>query len=229
MEHSINARVPLTVMLRPADLFAPVPPGALMMAVWVFACGPEAVAAGPVRHEIRVSLPGYDPAIHEAYVAEQERRRRAADGAESYGVKQGSTESLPVAASEPITLPRIVVHPSDTAARQEPAVQLPRLVVRPKGKDVKPDDFESPAARDERLVKKHLSILDRKVLNRFTLPLFGISKEARARHAEAVEQSARRLTEISELVQLSQEGKKETDEDRKLREAYLDAFVSRPK
>ena len=79
-------------------------------------------------------------------------------------------------------------------------------------------------------MQKHLSAFDRLFLNRLKLPLlFGTSNEKRARDAEAVEQSARRLNEISELVTLSDTGEPETKEDRELKKAYLDAFVSRPK
>jgi hypothetical protein len=42
-------------------------------------------------------------------------------------------------------------------------------------------EWLTPKARDAALVKEYLAPLDRYFLNRFTLPLFGISKEARAR------------------------------------------------
>ncbi|HYD84710.1 MAG TPA: hypothetical protein VEA63_11675, partial [Opitutus sp.] len=71
------------------------------------------------------------------------------------------------------------------------------------------------------------SVLDRSVLNRFTL--FGKTKEQRAREAEAIEQNARVLGEIAELIEFSQKGGGEAEEERKLRELYLDVFVSRPR
>ena len=193
-------------------------------------CG--ASASESVREEIRARLPKYDAKIREDHLAQQDAVRKAADSATLYGVKQGSTEPLSTvdATGETITLPRMVVHALDQNKPQDPAVQLPRLVVRPAGKDQAPDGFETPAAKDERLMKKHLSAFDRLFLNRLKLPpLFGTSNEKRARDAEAVEQSARRLNEISELVTLSDTGEPETKEDRELKKAYLDAFVSRPK
>jgi hypothetical protein len=42
-------------------------------------------------------------------------------------------------------------------------------------------DWLTPAARDVELVKTYITPFDRYFLNRFTLPIFGISKEARAR------------------------------------------------
>jgi len=42
-------------------------------------------------------------------------------------------------------------------------------------------EWLTPEGRDYALVKRYLSALDSNVLNRFTLPLIGVSKEARAR------------------------------------------------
>jgi hypothetical protein len=42
-------------------------------------------------------------------------------------------------------------------------------------------EWLTPKALDDLLVKEYLTPFDREFLNRFTLPLFGISKEARAR------------------------------------------------
>ena len=185
-----------------------------------------------VRNDIRVGLPKYNPKIRENHLAQQEAMHRAADSATQYGVKQGATESLPTSdvPGKTITLPRIVVRPRDASSESEPAVQLPRIVVRPAEKDVPPAGFETPDAKAERLMEKHLSTFDRKFLNRLKLPPFcGTSNEQRARDAEAAEQSARRLNEISELVERSDTGEPETKEDRELKKAYLDAFVFRPK
>lgn len=191
-----------------------------------------------MREAIRQSLPHYDPAIRQQHLAEHPPPPTSApDDASHYGAKASDTvpHTHPVNADESdiVALPRIVVRPTASPPPATPAVQLPRLVVRPRpaGRDAEPDAFETPAARDEQLVKKHLSRFDRLFLNRFTLPLFGRSKEQRASDAEAVEQSARQLTEMAELIDLSQSAaaENESDADRQLRETYLDAFVSRPK
>jgi len=42
-------------------------------------------------------------------------------------------------------------------------------------------DWLTPEAKDVELVKTYITPFDRYFLNRFTLPIFGISKEARAR------------------------------------------------
>ncbi len=191
----------------------------------------EMIAGTAAREAIRNGLPKYDPMIRQDHLTTLKKSAGVAvEGAQVYGVKQGSTVTLQSAqpADTVIALPRIIVRPTNNTAQAEPAIQLPRIVVvRPAGKEVKPEAFETPAARDERLVKKHLSAFDRFFLNRFTF--LGVSKEQRAREAEAIEQSARRLSEIADLLELSRSGKPETAEDRKLNEAYLDAFVSRPK
>jgi hypothetical protein len=130
-------------------------------------------------------------------------------------------------AKDVITLPRMVVHGAPDLAKPATSSTLPRMHVRPAGKDTPADPFETPAARDARLVKKHLSAFDRLFLNRFNL--FGVSKEQRARQAEDVEQTARQLDDIADLLELNQRDGRNSAEDRKLREAYLDAFVARPK
>lgn len=191
----------------------------------------ETRASTEVREGIKIGLPKYDQAIRETHLATLKKSADVeAEGPQVYGVKQGSTESSPKSesANTIVALPRIVVRPTNNTAQAEPAIQLPRLVVvQPAGKDVKPEAFETPAARDERLVKKHLSSFDRLFLNRFRI--FGVSNVQRAREAEAIERSARQLNEVVDLVELSRFGKPETKEDRELNEVYLDTFVSRPK
>jgi hypothetical protein len=106
------------------------------------------------------------------------------------------------------------------------APPLPTLIARPTFHDAPAEPFETPAARDERLVRNHLSEFDRFFLNRVT-PL-GISKEQRAREAEAVQHSAQELDAIAELTQ-GAGATADAAEAKKLREAYLDTYVTRPR
>lgn len=194
-----------------------------------------AATGSAVREAISAGLPKYDAKVRAAHLANDETARveegEVADTVAAYGVKADASSAAGAASAEEIViLSRIVVQPGGgaEAANVEPTVRLPRLVVRPK-EGAAAEEFETPAARDERLVKKHLSALDRLVLNRFSL--FGKSKEQRAREAEAIEQQAWVLGEVAELIEFSQEtgGEGETAEERELRELYLDVFVSRPK
>ena len=120
-------------------------------------------------------------------------------------------------------LPRMVVHGAPVA----PPAALPRITVRPAGQDIPAEPFESPGARDARLVKKHLSAFDRFFLNRYNL--FGVSKEQRARSAEAIEQGALQLNDLADQLEFNRRPGQETAADRKLREAYLDLYLSRPR
>lgn len=222
-------------MPRPAFIVAPTSLAAVAM-VAILACwvlrNPTRAAGSTVRDGIRDTLPKYDPKIREAHLSELGKAAEPPEsGAEVYGVKPGSTDTLPSSdtSGEVITLPGMIVLPIDNTAKAKPAIQLPRLVVRPVGDDVEADQFETPASRDERLIKKHLSPLDRKFFNRFTIPFMGVTNAQRARDAEAAAQAARRLNEISDLIELGSEGKPQTEEDRKLQKVLLDAFVRRPK
>lgn len=104
---------------------------------------------------------------------------------------------------------------------------LPKMIARSSFKDEPPDQFETPAARDERLVRNHLSEFDRYFLNGVTP--FGVTKEQRAREAEAIQHFAREIGAITELLAVDGSDKAGTEEARKLLEAIYDAYVSRPK
>lgn len=101
------------------------------------------------------------------------------------------------------------------------------MTIQPPVKDEPAEAFETPAARDERLVRKHLSAFDRFFLNRVTP--FGVSMVQRAQQAEAIEHSGMELNAIAELVEGNESDKGKTEENRRLREAYYDTYIARPK
>jgi hypothetical protein len=77
-------------------------------------------------------------------------------------------------------------------------------------------------------VEKHLSVFDRKVLNRITLPFFGVSNIARAKQAEAIANSAHQMNKFADIIELTTaEGEREEAE--KLRKEYYELFLTRPK
>jgi hypothetical protein len=100
---------------------------------------------------------------------------------------------------------------------------------RPSRNKVEIEEHLTPAAKDAQLVKKHLSSLDRDVLNRFTLPLFGRSRESRARSAEAVESTARQLNALAEVIEKDAALGADPAEQEKLRKLYLELYMARPK
>lgn len=66
------------------------------------------------------------------------------------------------------------------------------------------DSLYRRGAFDKELVKRELSTFDRYFLNRFTLPLFGISKETRARQAYLERKNRefhRRVSDLARAVQ----------------------------
>ena len=124
-------------------------------------------------------------------------------------------------------LPRFIVRPTNKLPPPKPASRLPRMIARPSPRDDPPEQFETDAARDQRLVGNHLTEFDRFFLNRWTP--FGVTKEQRAREAEAISRSAQEMAEIAELAEFDGAGKPEGAEAKRVRESYYDIFVSRPK
>lgn len=180
-----------------------------------------AATGGAMRDVIREGLPRYDAKVRERFLEEQARPAAASESA-GPGPAETTAENGPA-----VVLPRIVVRPA--AEAQKDVMVLPRLIIRAHGKEIKGDPFLTPAARDAQLVKKHLSVFDRSVLNRFTLPLFGQSKESRARQAEAIEQSARGLNEVADLLDVAGREERDPKEEKELQKLYLETFYSRPK
>jgi hypothetical protein len=132
-----------------------------------------------------------------------------------------------VAGSGVVVLKRLVVHES-RLDKAVPSGSLTRIPEQKAVKNVKIDPFASDAARNAQLVEKHLSVFDRKVLNRFTLPIFGVSNVARAKQAEAIANSAHQMNTFADMIELTAaEGDRE--EAKKMREEYYRLFLTRPK
>jgi hypothetical protein len=61
-------------------------------------------------------------------------------------------------------------------------------------------EWRTPRGRDAALVKEYLSSFDRDFLNRYTLPLIGMSKEARARMMYAEDKRLQDLKWINDQI-----------------------------
>lgn len=84
---------------------------------------------------------------------------------------------------------------------EEEVVTLPELTVQEKSvRRMEEDTLYRRGAWDKELVKRELSEFDRFFLNRFTIPLFGISKEARARSAYLERKNREFNTRINEYA-----------------------------
>lgn len=184
--------------------------------------GSAAAPSDQIREAIRQGLPRYDAKIHANHLAAQ--------NAATVSVPQeAEDDSINLDADKAtIALPRMIVR-STKEETATPAVTLPRIVVRPSLNNVKIEELLTPAARDAALVKKHLSSFDRNFLNRFTLPWFGRSRESRARNAEAVEAAASQLNAIADLIERESGEDADSEEQKKLKKLYLEAYISRPK
>ena len=128
----------------------------------------------------------------------------------------------------PVLLPQVTV-----TGKSKPAPEvfspLPRLNVRPPVKDLPAVPFETPSARQARLVRKHLTAFDRLFLNRFTVPIFGISQAARAERLEREEATALAFNEVAEGIEWVFWTGKTPAEKKQLKEMYYDVLVARPK
>lgn len=87
------------------------------------------------------------------------------------------------------------------------------------------EQTETEAERNQRLIEKHLSPLDRNLLNRFTLPLVGISNATRARQMEDDAEFQAWRERMDDTLR----GLRRTnpEEWRRLREIYYDIVVQR--
>ncbi len=215
-------------------------PKSAVAALALLGLASTAAAGTEVDQAVRNGLPAYDPKAHTegtaketpAPVAPRPLKRLSDPSARLPEVKivPGAVPAAPVATPENkgvLVLPQMTV----TGAREK-VRRLPLIFVQPPARNVpEPDlpDWETPAARTARLVKKHLSSFDQ-ALNGHALPLIGESVEARALKAEAIEASARQLNNVADLLELSLlTGTETPEEQKKLRAEYWKAFYERPR
>lgn len=144
---------------------------------------------------VREKLPDYSPAEHERAVAEAEALAQARAAARAAADAD----------------PDLVILPDMTVMEKQQLRMAEESLYR-KG------------AYDKELVKRELSALDRNFLNRFTIPLIGVSNEARAREAYLARKNAEfqdRMARLNRLVaQLDEHEAREFRDT--LRDADLD-------
>lgn len=117
-------------------------------------------------------------------------------------------------------LPKMTVN-----GEKEKRPALPHLFVQPPVKKVEePADpnWETPAARSARLVKKHIGSFEQAINGR--------AAAGKAAAAEAREHAAKQLNSIADLLELSaQLGLDDPEEQKKLRAEYQNALLDRPR
>jgi hypothetical protein len=144
------------------------------------------------QQQVVARMPAYSPEEHDRLVAEQEATAKA------------QAEARAAAEADP-----------------DLVVLQPMTVIEKAMQKMAEDSLYRKGAFDKELVKRELSAFDRYFLNRFTVPLLGISKEARAREAylaRSNEEMQDRLSRLNRLVSLI-----DPDEAREFREELRNA------
>jgi len=180
-----------------------------------------------VRAEMRTTLPAYDPA------ARQQAAAPPADGGTKPGDPPGPPRPAPPPApgagtdEKPVQLAPVQVLVE--RVKPAPPALLPRPFVQPAPNPVVVDPFLTPEARERQLVNKHLTALDRLVLNRWTIPLVAQTNTSRAKQAEQAQQNAAAQGELADAIDLLGQLDPNSKDYQELREIYLRIDYSRPR
>ena len=185
---------------------------------------PLAAADAPAdsKQAIQAGLPHYDPAAYEK--ARAEKAARAAPKNAPAPLPEAKLAAPVTTASAALSegilaLPKVTVHP-DT----EPPKHLPRIEEHQQLHDTPAERFESPAGRDARLVRNHLSPLAQALHK-----IFGISAVAAARQMEAERQKAQQMNELAAGIEIQEALGRDPEEIKKLRAEYTKLYYSGPK
>ena len=208
------------------------------VATLVLLCLASAASAGTYTDlAVRDGMPKYDP---QALAKEPPKETPAPVNPHPLKRLSDPYARLPevkIVPGAPVTAPTVtsankgtLVLPKMTVnGQKEKAPPLPRIFVQPPARNLPAQPFESPAARNARLVQKHINPFDQ-LLNGHPLPLIGGSLLAKAEAAEAREVSATQLNNIADLLELSLLAGTETpEEQKKLRAEYLNLMADRPR
>lgn len=199
---------------------------------------PFASAETSSSQAIKEGLPGYDPNARSEKPAEPappvtpRPLKRLSDPYARLPEVKIVPGAAPAPVAAPVNKDTIVLPKMTITGQQEKLPALPRIFVQPPARNVKePADpnMETPAARNARLVAKHISGFHH-ALNSHPIPLIGETLEAKARKAEAIEVSARQLNTVADLLELSLlTGTETPEEQKKLRAEYWKVFYERPR
>jgi hypothetical protein len=183
---------------------------------------------GDARQAIRHGLPHYDPAVYEKAAAEKaaraeaKRNRPAALPDDGPGSKPSGFTGTP-SDQATLELPKVTVHPTFTPPKRLPRIETPPP---PPGGDLKAEPFESAAGRQARLMKKHLSPLQR-ALSR--VPFLGAGIAGSAYEAEARELKANQMSGLADGIEMQELLGRDPAEIKKLRTEYEKLYYSGPK
>lgn len=174
------------------------------------------------KQAIQAGLPRYDPAAYEKAQADKAARAapKNAPAALSEPTPATPTPTTSAAASEhTLALPTVTVHPNTDFPKP-----LPRITEHQPLHDTPTELFESPAGRDARLVRNHLSKFDQ-IVGR----LFGFNPVVRAKEREAEKEKARQMNEFAAALEMQAALGRDPEEIKKLRAEYTKLYYSGPK
>lgn len=152
---------------------------------------PASALSAEVAKQLAATLPGASLSPAEAKPADLSSDLSALTSAtaEATRAKQGSV--TPTQAKEEAPNPDVLELPKMTV-KQRPRPRLGENVIL------------GPKAFNEELAKKNLSALDRSFLNKFTLPLFGISAAERAREDYNIAQKRQFLSDVMTIARAAE-------------------------
>jgi len=127
-------------------------------------------------------------------VVPQPRPRLSAD------IKAELAGQLPAWSQPPPAPPEAPPPPPPPEAGEEVVQMSPVMVFADKLPRIDDKAWLTPKARDEVLKKEYLSDFDRSFLNRYTLPIIGVSQEARARQMYEEDQRLRDMKSMQDQI-----------------------------
>jgi hypothetical protein len=117
-------------------------------------------------------------------------------------------------------LPKVTVRPSTKPIKRLPRTDPPG----PPRKDLKAEPWETATGRDARLVQRHLSKVEQKLI-----PLLGGSAIATARDIEARKQKAAEMDDLASSLEIQEAAGRDPEDIKKLRAEYMKLHYSGPR
>ena len=130
-----------------------------------------------------------------------------------------STGTTSAPTGNTLELPKITVR-----AKSDPPKRLPRIETTKPVEVEKVDRMESPTGRDARLVQKHLSKFQQRLIK-----FLGGSPVGVARETESLQQNAAKMNELAAGIELQEALGRDPEEIKKLRAEYTKLYYSGPK
>jgi hypothetical protein len=151
---------------------------------------------------------------------DEQRRAEAWRRAEQAANEAPLTKPPRAPGDEIYDLPKVTVRPTT-----KPIKRLPRTEPHaPPRKDLKAEPWETAAGRDARLVQRHLSKIEQKLI-----PLLGGSAVGTASGIEAQKQRAAEMDELASSLEIQEAAGRDPEEIKKLRAEYKRLHYSGPR